>query len=35
MKTSTVVIALVLIGIGYWVYEYNPFDIFARGTSAS
>ena len=30
MKTSTVVIALVLIGIGYWVYEYNPGNIFGR-----
>jgi hypothetical protein len=30
MKTSTVVIALVLAGIGYWLYEYNPGNIFGR-----
>jgi hypothetical protein len=30
MKTSTVVIAIVLLGIAYWVYEYNPGNIFGR-----
>lgn len=35
MKTSTVVVAIVLIAIAYWVYEYNPGNIFGRDTSAS
>ena len=30
MKTSTVVVALVLVAIFYWVYEYNPGNIFGR-----
>jgi len=30
MKTSTIVVALVLVGVMYWVYEYNPGNIFGR-----
>ncbi len=35
MKTSTVVIALLLAGVLYWVYESNPGNIFMRGTAGA